>query len=151
LYCAAGLLLLVACLLIAGGSSPHWQPFLIGRDKWLYAGAYMLGMWCWTFGIIGVALRFLSHESPARRYVADSSYWLYLMHVPVLIFFDVLLNPLPWHWSVKYVLSLVCAVPILLLSYHTMVRFTAIGAVLNGRRHPRRASGGGASSPQVSV
>lgn len=27
--------------------------------------------------------------------------------------------------------------PILLLSYHYLVRFTFIGATLNGRRHPR--------------
>jgi hypothetical protein len=29
---------------------------------------------------------------------------------------------------------------VLLVSYHTMVRFTFIGAILNGRRHPRPPS-----------
>ena len=29
------------------------------------------------------------------------------------------------------------SIPILLLSYHYLVRFTWVGAILNGRRHPR--------------
>jgi hypothetical protein len=41
---------------------------------------------------------------------------------------------LPWHWSVKYLLCLGAATAVLLVSYHCVVRFTFIGAVLNGRR-----------------
>jgi hypothetical protein len=29
------------------------------------------------------------------------------------------------------------SMPILLVTYHYLVRFTWIGAILNGRRHPR--------------
>ena len=94
-------------------------------------------MWCWVFGIVGAAVRFLSSPSAARRYIADSSYWLYLMHVPVLAFFHVWFAELDWHWSAKYLLSIAGAMPILLLSYHYWVRFTFIGATLNGRRYPR--------------
>jgi hypothetical protein len=38
------------------------------------------------------------------------------------------------HWSVKYPLSIAGAVVILLVSYHSLVRFTFVGAILNGRR-----------------
>ena len=40
----------------------------------------------------------------------------------------------PWHWSLKLALVLALPLPALLLSYHYLVRFTFVGAVLNGRR-----------------
>jgi glucan biosynthesis protein C len=59
------------------------------------------------------------------------------MHISVLIFFDQLLHPLHWHSSVKYLVSMAGALTILILGYHFLVRFTFIGAVLNGRRQRR--------------
>jgi glucans biosynthesis protein C len=136
MYLAAAVVLSIVCYRIAG-PTPHWTPYLEGRALLIYSGAYMVAVWCWIFALIGAAIRFLSNVSPVRRYLADSSYWLYLMHVPALFFFHVLFKPLDWHWSVKFVLSIVGAMPILLLSYHYLVRFTFIGAIMNGKRHPR--------------
>ena len=59
------------------------------------------------------------------------------MHIAALLFFDRILHPLPWHWSVKYLVSIAGAMLVLLLSYHYLVRYTFIGATLNGRRFPR--------------
>ena len=72
-----------------------------------------------------------------KLYLADSSYWLYLVHLPVLYFFQTLFTAFDWHWSVKYLLSIAGTMPILLVSYHYLVRPTFIGAILNGRRRPR--------------
>jgi glucans biosynthesis protein C len=103
----------------------------------LYSIAYMIGVWCWIFGLIGASLRFLSNESPLRRYIADSSYWMYLLHVPLLMFVHSLLQATEWHWSIEYTLSIVFVMPILLLTYHYWVRSTFIGATLNGKRYPK--------------
>ena len=54
---------------------------MIGRRP--PAASYTCATWTWTFAIIGLALRFLSNHSPVRRYIADSSYWLYLIHLPL--------------------------------------------------------------------
>ena len=135
-YAALAVALTVLCYSIAG-PTPRWQPYLEGRELAIYSAAYMIGVWCWIFALVGAAVRYLSDPSPARRYIADSSYWLYLVHVPALAFFHVWLGPLDWHWSATYLLSIAGAMPILLLSYHYLVRFTFIGAILNGRRHPR--------------
>ncbi len=120
-----------------GGWTPHWGPFLKDGDLAVYTVSYLVAAWCWSFALIGVAIRFLSNYSPARRYLADSSYWLYLMHIPALFFFGQCLHPLAWPGSIKYLVSIVGAVGILLLSYHYLVRFTFVGATLNGRRQPR--------------
>jgi ABC-type multidrug transport system ATPase subunit/peptidoglycan/LPS O-acetylase OafA/YrhL len=107
------------------------------RDKALLALGYAVAVWCWIFAITGIALRFLSTESRARRYVADASYWIYLGHLPIVMAFQVLVGPLPWHWSVKLAVILIGSLALLLSSYHVLVRYTWIGAVLNGRRRRR--------------
>jgi glucans biosynthesis protein C len=132
-YCALAVATWTVCRAI-GGSTPHWGPYLEGGELLGYTMSYVTGAWCWSFALIGVALRFLSGESPVRRYLADSSYWFYLMHIAALFFFEQVLHPLAWHWSVKYLVSIAGAVTVLLVTYHSFVRFTFIGAVLNGRR-----------------
>lgn len=51
----------------------------------LYAVSYSFALWTWTFAFIGMALRFLARHSATRRYIADASYWLYLIHVPIVM------------------------------------------------------------------
>jgi peptidoglycan/LPS O-acetylase OafA/YrhL len=133
----------IACMAI-GGPTPHWGPYLQDVELQVYTVSYVAAAWCWSFAIIGIALRFLSSYSPVWRYLADSSYWLYLMHIAALVFFGQLLHPLAWHWSIKYPLCIAASMTVLLVSYHFLVRFTIIGATLNGRRHPRAT----ANAPQ---
>jgi hypothetical protein len=91
-----------------------------------------------VFAFVGAAVRFLATPHPVTRYLADASYWIYLMHLSTLIFFVTLLRPFDLHWSIKLLISVGGSMPILLVTYHYLVRFTWIGAILNGRRHPRR-------------
>ena len=49
------------------------------------AACYALAIWTTTFAMIGLALRFLSGFSATRRYLADASYWLYLIHLPIVM------------------------------------------------------------------
>jgi fucose 4-O-acetylase-like acetyltransferase len=142
LYCGLAVVTWVVCRTI-GGSTPHWGPYLKNVELVAYTLSYVAGAWFWSFGLIGAAMRFLSDFSPVRRYLADSSYWLYLMHIAALLFFDQVLHPLPWHWSVKYLVSIAGSMTVLILSYHYLVRFTFIGATLNGRRHPREKTAAG--------
>ena len=69
--------------------------------------------------------------------MSDASYWLYLTHLIPLVFFVVLMKPYDWHWSIKLAVMLGGSLPLLLLSYRYLVRSSFLGAMLNGRRHPR--------------
>ena len=133
-FLTMAIVLTVVCLAI-GGTAPRWVAYLDGRDLMVYAIAYMTAAWAWIFGLIGAAIKFLSAPSPARRYLADASYWIYLMHLSVLAFFHLALGPLSWHWSIKYPLQVALTCAVLLISYRYLVRATFIGAILNGRRY----------------
>jgi glucans biosynthesis protein C len=140
LYLAIAVPLTVLCLGIIG-PVPLWQgPNLEGGRRALYAMAYMTGVWCWVFALVGAAIRFMSDQRPATRYLADASYWIYLMHMAPILFFVTLLRPYHWPWSVDLVIIVGGSMPILLVSYHYLVRFTWVGAILNGRRHPKKAA-----------
>lgn len=127
------------CLSLAG-VAPTFVPAPAGARTLLYALCYTVAIWSWVFGVTGAAVRFLSGHSPVRRYLADSSYWLYLAHLPVVAFLQIVMAPWALHWSIKFPLLLTAALTILLLSYHWLVRFTWLGKVLNGHRRPRRSA-----------
>ncbi len=134
----------VASLLIGGcltwlGIQPVVTPAPQAWQTLAYGGAYALATWCGTLGFIGLALRFLSKESPARRYLADASYWLYLIHMPIVMALQVVVSRLDWPAEVKFAAILAVGLPLMLASYELMVRHSFIGAVLNGRRLPRPA------------
>ena len=72
-------------------ASPMAQP---GLTKTLFAMMFGVAVWGWVLGLTGAALRFLSNYSATRRYIADASYWIYLVHLPVVAAFQVWVGPL---------------------------------------------------------
>ena len=132
-------LLITACLLIAG-VSPRVTPIQDDAIRLAGAACYAAATWTATFAVIGLALRFLSGPSPVRRYIADSSYWLYLIHLPIVMALQVAVARLDCPWPVKFAAILAVAFPLMFASYELMVRHSFIGWVLNGRRVPRHAA-----------
>jgi ABC-type multidrug transport system ATPase subunit len=100
-----------------------------------------VSVWCWTFAVLGIGLRFFAGASAVRRYLADASYWIYLAHLPVVFWLQFAVKDLPWHWSVKFALIMTVALAVLFASYHFLVRYTLIGETLNGPRQRRSRSG----------
>jgi fucose 4-O-acetylase-like acetyltransferase len=115
------------------------NPFVIEPTiKLAFAATYALGIWTWVFGLVGVATRFLTKARPSIRYLADSSYWIYLAHLPVVFALQLAVLKWPLHWSVKFPLVVSVALAVLLLSYHVCVRRTAVGRLLRGRSFTQR-------------
>ncbi len=131
------------------GTTPVLTPEPEPLRRLIYAACYALAAWSWTLGLIGLALRFLHRERPARRYIADASYWIYLVHLPIVMALQIALSDLAWPWFVKYPLILAIALPLMFASYQLMVRHSFIGVVLNGRRAPRRGRGDAALEPDA--
>jgi peptidoglycan/LPS O-acetylase OafA/YrhL len=87
-----------------------------------------------ALGLIGLFCRLFPHPLPAMTWLADASYWLYLVHVPLVMAGQWLVRLWPLPAEVKFVLILAMVTPLLLASYRWCVRYTAIGSLLNGPR-----------------
>jgi peptidoglycan/LPS O-acetylase OafA/YrhL len=130
-------LVLATCLIAASFVLANWPPPRPDPVRFAVAACYALAIWTTTLALIGTALRFLSGFSATRRYLADASYWLYLIHMPIVMALQVAVSQLDWPWPAKFAAILLVAVPLMLGSYQLLVRHSFIGAVLNGRRMPR--------------
>jgi glucan biosynthesis protein C len=103
----------------------------------LRAASGALMVWLLFFGITGLFLRYLDQPSAIVRYVVDSSYWVYLVHLPLTIWLPGLIGELEWSPWVKMFAVLAGTAAFGFATYDLFVRPSFIGAVLNGRRYPR--------------
>jgi glucan biosynthesis protein C len=103
---------------------------------YLIRAVHSVDMWLLILGVAGLFLRYLSDHSAYRRYLCDSSYFLYIAHMPVILAFQLLLRDVPLPPLVKVFIALAATIAVLMPLYRFGVRPTFIGAVLNGRRYP---------------
>jgi peptidoglycan/LPS O-acetylase OafA/YrhL len=108
-----------------------------GADFVLHLGAVLAnGLCTWTliYLFLGSAQRFFDRESPWIQYVSQSSYWVFLVHLPLLC--------LAAWWLVQYDLPAVikfvavCGFTAVagFLSFHYWVQKTWLSIFLHGRR-----------------
>lgn len=102
---------------------------------YVYNGA----SWLWSFAFIGLFLRYLQRPHAVLGYLADSSYWVYLLHLPLTIGFGALLYGAPLPALAKMLVNVAATTAVCLASYQLLVRYTAVSSLLNGKRHARRA------------
>lgn len=106
-------------------------------------------VWTFSFGLIGLARLLLSRPSARVRYLSDSSYWLYVVHFPLVLAGQFALAYVALPPLVEFALLTVATTAVLLLSYRWFVRYTWIGRLLNGpRSRPAPAADPGAS-PEI--
>jgi peptidoglycan/LPS O-acetylase OafA/YrhL len=100
------------------------------------AAVLVHGLCTWTlvYLAIGLALRCFDYESPWTLYCSQSSYWVFLLHMPVVAFAG-------W-WLVQYdlpaLVKFLCVVSfttlVCFLTYHFAVQKTWVSVFLNGQR-----------------
>ena len=127
---------IVAILLLGEIERDPGHPRFVAAHV-AYALSYALTMWSLVFLTIGVFQKFCSRPNALVRYVADSSYWMYLIHLPVVVWLQVAVAELPLNWSLKLAIVSTMTIALSLLTYDLFVRSTFIGWLLNGRRRQR--------------
>ncbi|MEQ1902885.1 MAG: acyltransferase family protein [Pirellulaceae bacterium] len=88
----------------------------------------------WTIIALLAGQRFLSASNPWLKFFADSSYWVYLIHLPVIIFLQTLLIPAEIPVWGKLLFVLVASWLFCSATYVVFVRYTPVGWMLNGKR-----------------
>ena len=104
-----------------------------------------------SMGLIGLFERFLRAPRPWIRWLADSSYWIYIIHLPVVTMLTFYLAHLDrqgsleqltgvsWNAEVKFLVACVATGLVGVITYRYLVRYTPIGTMLNGRRTKTQA------------
>lgn len=134
-YAGAGLLCFIAALTLMELRRDHGA--VLPNPVFWFALAYIACAWLWCFALIGLFLRYVSRPHPVLGYLAQSSYWVYVIHMPATIGFGALLYGADLPALVKMSLNILASTAVSLLSYHFLVRSTPLGSLLNGRRYPR--------------
>ena len=124
---------------------PSIRQLLLRPGEWdtsdhlLVVSAFSIIASLLVFGWLGVSVRHLGQPRPWVRYLSDASYWLYLIHLPVVMWTNGLLAGARWPPGPKWLATLAIAMPILLAVYHVALRGPAMSAVLGGRARQARA------------
>ncbi len=129
LWLALALLLFLPAL-VAGLAAPELGTF----GALLPALGESLFAWGMTLGLVGLFQQLASGERRSLRYLSDSAYWMYLMHLPLVCVLQGLVAPWPMPPMLKLMGIVGVAFALLLASYALLVRHTPVGWLLNGRR-----------------
>lgn len=122
---------------LAGGPSivPMAEPT---AAKALAAAVVALAVYASALAAMGLCLRFLSGVSRVRRYLADASYWVYILHLPLVMLAQVWIQDWPGPWWLKLAGVSAGVFAVGLITYELLVRHSFMGRWLNGRRVPWR-------------
>lgn len=125
-------------LVMVGGPVPELAPVTDPELKAPLAAIMALAVFASTFAVLSLSLRFASGYSAGRRYLADASYWVYIVHLPLVMVGQILVVNETWPWFVKFGAVVAGTMAISLLTYELLVRHSFVGRWLNGRRIPWR-------------
>ncbi|WMW80912.1 acyltransferase family protein [Undibacterium cyanobacteriorum] len=114
-----------------GMTQTDWFSKVILALLQAYAG-YGMTLVCLIAG-----QRWLDVHHGFLRYIADASYWVYLVHLPLIFAIQIPLMDVNLHWSAKLLLSVGTVLGIAFLTYHFLVRGRMLGRFLNGQQRGR--------------
>jgi len=130
---------IVACIELAAYESSKAHDYY----TFLKAGfllSYGIMMWSLVGLTLGVCKRWFNRSNSVICYLSKASYWIYLIHLPLVLWLQVAFVELSMHWLLK----LICIVCLTLLSsivlYEAFVRRTLIGRILSGNGGPSEVS-----------
>lgn len=78
--------------------------------------------------------RFLNRSNKVLRFISNSSYWVYIIHIPLLFFVQFLFLDIPWNPWGEFIATSLITFAIALVSYRLFVSRTFVGWMLNGRK-----------------
>ena len=94
--------------------------------------SYAICTWCLMLGIIGFFQRHLDKENKLIQYLSASSYWIYIMHLPLVLLLQHNLFSNVALGYFKPIIIFIISVAILLISYQLIVRSTYLKYFLSG-------------------
>jgi len=79
--------------------------------------------------------RLLNRSNRHMRYISDASYWVYIIHLPVVFIIQFHLLRVEWGAWIEFSITSLLTLIIGFISYTLFVRSTPIGLLLNGKTY----------------
>jgi peptidoglycan/LPS O-acetylase OafA/YrhL len=116
-----------------------WATFEPGEATPRILAVFLQALYAWlmTLGLIGLCRKVCSRESPRLRYISDSSYWLYVAHLPLIFLTQSIARPWDIPVFAKFAFVCISVTAFLLIVYQLLVRYSWLGTLLNGKRSRR--------------
>lgn len=83
-----------------------------------------------TLSAVLYAKRFLNSNSVFMCYVAKLSYWVYIVHLPLIFYIQFLIMDSEWHLVIKFLVSSLGALAISILTFHLFVSWSWLSHIL---------------------
>jgi peptidoglycan/LPS O-acetylase OafA/YrhL len=128
---------LAACVLFPIGALLGERVLAGDQSTVVQAGAVLangLATWALIYAVTGLFLRYLDSPSPWSLYISQSSYWVYLLHMPVVSFCAWYLLELNVPAGVKFAIDVTLTTVLCFASYHYLVRRSWVSVLLCGKR-----------------
>ena len=125
----------------SGGAAESLEALNLAGTIFYGAAAVLL-----TLGFVGLFERLLRSPRAWVRWLADSSYWIYIIHLPVVTFLTFYLAHLDrqgwlkyltgfsWSAELKFLVACTATGILGIVTYRYLVRYTPLGTLLNGKR-----------------
>lgn len=110
------------------------DPAALPQIELIIAYSYGLSSWIWSIALLGLFARYLHSQNAVLRYLSDSSYWVFMVHMLGTIGFGALLYKVALPAEAKMLINIAATTAACLASYHLLVRNTWVGVLLNGKR-----------------
>jgi glucans biosynthesis protein C len=124
------IVLLIVLNLLLADPTPSSAGIILAILNTLYAFASITT----AFAFIGYMMAHFSKPSATIRHLSDASYWGYLIHLPIVGFFQIIVAPYGLFWPLKLALIFAPSLVILMMSYSYGVQNTILGVLLNGKK-----------------
>lgn len=110
------------------------QPIALTSAQWLRAIATGFLAWHMSFLCLLAGYRFLNQSNRVLRYIADGSYWVYIIHLPIVFYLQAVFHTVHLPILIEFLIMSMMTLGIGYLSYELLVKRTPIGWLLNGRK-----------------
>ena len=110
----------------------HLGFYEITHSNWQLNALATLATWSLVLGIIYTFKQIFNKESKAISYFVQGSYFIYLIHLPIIILFQIILNRVDSHWAIEFSITTLASLFFSVVIYHYFVKGKFIDRFLKG-------------------
>ena len=91
-----------------------------------------------SYAFIGLSENRFGSYNAKMRFISDGSYWMYLIHLPIVALITFFMFNLHMPIEIKFLIAILMTSIICMGTYKYFVSPTFVGILLSGKRHPLR-------------